>query len=294
MNAIKISMPEVAEVALTAEILTKYLRGKRLITFDFVQGRYSKKNPVGFEDFDKALPLTVKKVDSKGKFLWFELYDPKTNDKWYIWNTFGLTGMWSLTQPEKYVKAILNFNKNRSAYFSDTRNFGTFKFSNSPEELTKKLSTLGPDFLKDDDFNLSKIQKYKVPIVKILMDQKKAGSGIGNYLVAEILYRAKISPHRLGTEMSDDDIKNLTYWIKYVTKLAYVDNHVGYMVNLEDIADKIKRKDYHPGIKLKQKTFKFLVYGKKEDAAGNKVQIDKIVGSGENKRSTYWVPAVQK
>ena len=280
-------MPEIAEIALTAEILNKYFKNKSLTAFDFISGRYTKSNPVGYQDFLQALPLKVKTVDSRGKFLWFDLIDSEKNH-WYIWNTFGLAGMWSLFETD-YARAILTFSNDKVAYFSDMRNFGTFKFSTSETDLEKKLEELSPDFLKDDDFDLSSIQKYKAPIVKILMDQKKVGSGLGNYLVPEILYRAKISPHRLGSEMSDDDIKNLTYWIKYVVKLSYVDNHIGYMVNLETEANKLKKNDYHPDIKLKNKTFKFLVYRKKEDPKGNKVKAEKINGT----RTTYWVPDVQ-
>ena len=173
------------------------------------------------------------------------------------------------------------------------RNFGTFKFSTDREALNKKISQLRPDFLKDD-FDLDEIRGYKIPIVKILMDQKKVGSGLGNYLVAEILYRAGISPHRLGSKLSLADIKNLTYWIKYIVKLSYVDNHIGYMVNLDEEANRIKRKDYHPDIKLKERTFKFMVYRKKLDPYGNKVRVDKIVGAGGRMRGTYWVPAIQK
>jgi formamidopyrimidine-DNA glycosylase len=173
------------------------------------------------------------------------------------------------------------------------RNFGTFKFTQDRNALEKKLAELTPDFLRDD-FDLSPIQKYNSPIVKILMDQTKVGSGLGNYLVPEILYRAKLSPHRLGSSLSNRDVENLTYWIKYITKLSYVDNHIGYMVNLEDEAETIKKKDYHPEIKLKDKTFEFNVYRRKTDLKGNKVKAEVIIQSGKNKRTTYWVPAVQK
>jgi formamidopyrimidine-DNA glycosylase len=286
-------MPEIAEIALTAEILEKYLKNKMLLSFDFISGRYSKKHPIGYEEFVGVLPLKIKKINSRGKFLWFELYNPADKkDIWYIWNTFGLTGMWSLFEPQ-YARALLTFSGNNTAYFSDMRNFGTFKFGQDKAALDKKLAELSPDFLKDDDFDLGKIKKYKIPIVKILMDQKKVGSGLGNYLVAEILYRAGISPHRLGSQLSDEDIENLKYWIKYIVKLSYVDNHIGYMVNLEEESNKLAKKNYHPDIKLKEKTFKFLVYRKKTDPYGNKVKVDKIVGTGDNKRSTYWVPAIQ-
>ena len=281
-------MPEIAEVALTAEILNKYFNKKKLTSFDFISGRYTKNDPVGYRDFIEDLPLEVKNIGSIGKFMWFELSKTKTGKRWYIWNTFGLTGMWSMYEPT-HARAMLSFKNSKVAYFSDMRNFGTFSFSTDKEKLIKKLEDLSPDFLKDDDFDLSIIQSYKIPIVKILMDQKKVGSGLGNYLVAEILYRAKISPHRKGSQFTKEDIENLTYWIKYMVKLSYVDNHIGYMINLEDEANKIKKKKYHPDIKLKDNTFKFLVYRKKEDPHGNEVKAEKINGM----RTTYWVPNVQ-
>ena len=74
---------------------------------------------------------------------------------------------------------MLIFSNNKKAYFSDQRNFGTFKFTNDEKVLKKKIKELTPDFLKDENFNLEKIRKYKIPIVKILMDQKKVGSGLG-------------------------------------------------------------------------------------------------------------------
>lgn len=288
-------MPEIAEIALTSEILKEHFKNKTLLDFVFVSGRYTKHEPSGFREFIEALPLKIKDINSRGKFMWFELYNPKNKneDHWYIWNTFGLTGMWSLFEP-KHERAILSFKDDEIAYFSDMRNFGTFKFSNDQDALDKKIEELSPDFLKDEDFDLHRIQKYKIPIVKILMDQKKIGSGIGNYLAAEILYRAKISPHRKGNTLTDEEIETLEYWIKYVIKLSYVDNRIGYMVNLEDESQKIKRKKYHPDIKLKEKTFKFLVYQKKEDPYGHKVKRDKIVGTGKNMRTTFWVPVVQK
>jgi formamidopyrimidine-DNA glycosylase len=286
-------MPEVAEVALTAEILEKYLKEKLLVSFDFISGRYHKNIPKGYKSFQKALPLKIKRINSKGKFLWFELRHPEDNgNTWFIWNTLGLTGMWSFSEP-KHLRAMLTFD-DMAVYFSDMRNFGTFKFSTDKNALNKKLKDLSPDFLKDKNFDISDIIKYKIPIVKILMDQKKLGSGLGNYLVSEILYRAKISPHRLGNELTDKELESLTYWIKYVVKLSYIDNKIGYMVNLMEEASKIKRKNYHPDVKLKEKTFKFMVYRQKFDPYGNKVRAEKIVGTRGNQRTTYWVPTVQK
>lgn len=285
-------MPEVAEIALTAEILKKYFKNKTLTSIDFTSGRFMKKVPDNYQDFVAALPLQIKNIDSKGKFMWFELYGPNNkSNKWYIWNTFGLSGMWSLFET-KYARLVLTFSDKSKAYFSDMRNFGTFKFSQDTDALHNKINELTPDFLRDD-FDLTPIRNYNIPIVKLLMDQTKLGSGLGNYLVPEILYRAKLSPHRLGSSLSDEDVDNLTYWIKYVVKLAYLDNHIGYMVNLEEEANKLTKKNYHPEIKLKDKTFKFNVYRQKFDPLGNEVKAEVIIKTGDG-RTTYWVPSIQK
>lgn len=281
-------MPEVCEVALTTQILKKYLKNKVLTSIEFTSGRWSRNKPKGFDEFTNDLPLKLVNVDSKGKFIWFDFVNPKDDtDHWYMWNTLGLTGMWSFFVPE-FERAKFTFKKGRDLYFSDMRNFGTFIFNKSKSDLKKKLKTLGPDFLKTD-VDISSIKKYKKPIIEVLMDQKAVGSGLGNYLAVEVLYRAGISPHRGCNTLTKEEINLLEYWIKYLTKLCYEDNHIGYMVNLASEADKIKKKNYHPEITLDDEEFDFQVYRRKTDPYGNKVKAEKIIKG----RTTYWVPAVQ-
>jgi formamidopyrimidine-DNA glycosylase len=291
-------MPEVCEVALTAEILNSKLKGKTFIAIEFSSGRYGagRKKPEGFSDFQKSLPLKVKKINSKGKFMWFELFDENNPnaDHWFIWSTFGLTGMWSFN-PQKFERLEIELqsaNNKFSIYYSDMRNFGTFKFSQDKDLLDKKLTELGSDILKDEDINFSSITKYKKPIVAILMDQKKIGSGIGNYLVAEVLYKAKISPHRICTTLNESEIEKLTYYIKYMVKLCYLEGGTEYMGHLIDETTKIPRKNYHPNIHIKKKDAKFIfsVYRQQHDPLGNKVKAEKILKN----RTTYWVPNIQK
>ena len=290
-------MPEGPEVALTAQILEKKLRGCILQKIKFVSGRYGdpgRSKPDGFEEFVRSLKeeshFRLSKVDSKGKFMWFRFKSEESDQVWYVWNTFGLTGMWSFTSP-KYTRAILTFFDRSTkisipVYYSDMRNFGTFKFSNNIHELDSKLGKLGPDVLKDESISLTFLRNYKGPIVKALTDQKKL-SGIGNYLSAEILYKAKISPHRPANSLTVTEIKTLKYCIKYVTKLAYVNNDIGYMVNLKY---KIKKKNYHPDIDVGNAKFEFNVYGRNTDLLGNKITAEKIIPG----RTTYWVKGIQK
>ena len=60
-------MPEGPEYRLTVDYLNKALRGKKVMDWVFCGGGYTEEDPDGFQDFDDALPLTVKEVACKGK-----------------------------------------------------------------------------------------------------------------------------------------------------------------------------------------------------------------------------------
>lgn len=272
-------MPEGPEIALSAEVLNVDCVGKMLKGIRFI-----KKKPTGYNKVIRLLPASVTSVKSMGKFLWFELVHEK--QVFHIWNTFGLTGGWS-KEEHKYTRVVFEFDEG-NWYFYDQLGFGKMMFPKMPHETNDKIDGLRPDFLKHD-FELILIQKYKQPIVKLLMDQGKLGSGIGNYLVAEILYRAKLSPHRTGNSLTDAEVKSLEYWIKYTMKMAYLDNETGYMAGMKEQAKHLKKKKYHPDIKVTE-PFQFMVYKQKTDPYGNPVKTDKIIVS----RKTYWVPNIQK
>lgn len=285
-------MPEVCEVALTAEILNSKLKSKTITSINFIGGRYSTKDnrkKVGYYKFIKSLPIRIKKVDSKGKFMWFDLVNSK-GERWYIWNTFGMTGMWSFTK-QKFDACHITTSDGTILYYSDLRRFGTFKFDDDTFALEKKVKILTPDFLKDD-FDLDTLlRKHKKPIMNVLTDQKH-GSGIGNYLIAEILYHAKISPHRNCDTLTDKEIKMLTYYIKYIIKLCYLCGGTEYMGHLTEEITDFTPQNYHPDIHVKKKDlkkFSFNVYRQPTDPLGNEVVADK-----RGERTMYWVPDVQK
>ena len=282
-------MPEVCEVALTSHILMHHLRGKT-ITEIKTYNPYNKLT--GLKTFNDMLPLKVKNIKSKGKFLWFVFNSIKASalEKIYLMNGFGLEGRWSLTKPPHPIIKMTT-SKGLVIWFGDPRPFGFLYFTTNRDDVVKYVRGLAQDALKTKSLDLSKIRKYKRKIVTVLMDQKAVVSGIGNYLVAEILYKAKISPHQVCSKMSDEQIKKLTGAIKYLTKICYQDNHTGYMENLEDQQKVIRKKVYHPEIKLKEKTFQFKVYGIRKglNPDGFTVKKENIIG----KRTTYWVPEVQ-
>lgn len=317
-------MPEVVEVCLTALYLNQELRNKKIVNIKILGGRYSRHPLKGLPDFKNNLPLTINKIDSKGKFMWFELSNSKNN--YYILNTFGLEGMWGFNK-KKHSHIIFEIKNNKEIvklYFTDSRNFGTIEMTPNKKILEKKLNSLGPDFLKE---NFSKEEFYNriknniktkdgkillnranKKIVKVLMDQSKngIGSGLGNYLSAEILYCAKISPHKKLLEFYKNKYLayDLAICIKKILKFVYLTAEIGYLEHLDPKIDKfinnLRKKirddknykyNFHPDIKIKNNAkFKFIVYRQKKDPFGNKVKQEKIIPS----RTTYWVPNIQK
>jgi formamidopyrimidine-DNA glycosylase len=102
----------------------------------------------------------------------------------------------------------------RKIYYYDTRNFGTLRFSLSKAELEDKIDSLGPDILNPQDcteevfLDLFRKHRQSMNICKFLMDQAKI-SGVGNYILAEGLYKAKVDPFASLHEIGDNHAKDL-------------------------------------------------------------------------------------
>ena len=302
-------MPEVCEVTLTTMYLEKKVKNKKLEKITVIGGKYKRTPLKGLDDFNKLLPLKIKKIDSKGKQMWIEL--DKNN---YIMIHFGMDGRWSFEDGIKNSNIELSIKDIGNLFFVDSRNFGRFEFITTKKEFNAKIDSLGPDLLKERlTYTIMKDRmkkyiknetRYNKKIIKVLMEGQKAdmgiGSGIGNYLACEILYRAEISPHTpIGKIYDNNDLlKRLTDNIKYVIKLCYMTNKTGYMKHIKDYlethAKNVKNKkspDYHKTVKLKKnEEFNYLVYRLKRDRFYYRVKAENIIG----KRTTYWVPMVQK
>ena len=142
-----------------------------------------------------------------------------------------------------------------------------------------KLKTLGCDILdpteKFEEF-LEKIRKKKknIEIGKILLDQKIT-CGCGNYIRADALYLAKISPLRKILDLDNKEIKKI--W-KALQKIAFFN----YSVKL-GLKNKIINSN---DMVLLNRS---VIYGLDEDYYKNKVIKQKL-----GDRTVHYVPNVQK
>ena len=117
-------------------------------------------------------------------------------------------------------------SKMTKIFYSDARNFGTLKFCLSRQELVEKLEKLGPDMLststtEQDFLNVMAAHKNQAKnICKFLMDQSNL-AGIGNYILAEGLYRANIDPFASLNELDLEQQRTLFRELQAVTKESY-------------------------------------------------------------------------
>jgi formamidopyrimidine-DNA glycosylase len=303
-------MPEGPEVVIVNQYLKTKVIGKTIESVSIVSGKYERLPLRGIKFFKRGHKYKIKDIETKGKFLWFTLEDTKTHQNYYIANTFGMTGRWGFYKSGstrvRFKLCCEKKQKKYNLYFTDQRNMGNIDIYDNYDDLEIRINKLAPDILtgglsdKDvleiiDNFN-KKSRKDKT-LYKVLMDQNALVAGIGNYLAAEILYDAKLKPHRKLDKLTRAEKKRLAHSMRRVVKHSYYDNKTGYMQHylqfMENHPVKIDNRifpNYHPDIKINT-PFEFKVYFQSNDPDGNKVHTDDTIIKGRN---IHWVPKVQK
>lgn len=79
----------------------------------------------------------------------------------------------------------------------------------TPAALELELAHLGPDALDLDAATLATILGRERRQLHPLLRDQRALAGIGRAHANEVLWRARLSPFRLSTELSDDEVKRL-------------------------------------------------------------------------------------
>jgi formamidopyrimidine-DNA glycosylase len=300
-------MPESPDILLMSHYLTEKLIGRNISNLHILNDKFK----LNGKDIFGQYTYKIINITSKGKILWFELENKTNNKTIWIITHFGLKGEYSFynnkTSKIKFIITNDDNDKTYNLYFLDAINYGNISIIDNKNILDKHINELGLDFLQDD-YNTDDLKKlinnyllkHKDAIIgKILISQKKPflGCGIGNYLLCEILYNAKISPNKKLSQINENynEIEQLCKSIKYITKLAYYNNPYSYysfyVSKHKNNIDNNKYKIIHSDIILnKNDVFEYNVYKKKYDNFNNKVLADTTINSN---RKTYWVQSVQ-
>lgn len=282
-------MPEGAEVRLISEFLNQACCDKNLNNIEFLPTSKFARGLKSWAELKSLLPLKIVGVWTRGKLIVFELAG-----NIFLVNHLLMTGKWLLYQTD-YTRLWLDVGDGLKYYFDDVRAFGKFEICLNITELRQRLKTQGPDLMlaamlahnhkltlhpEQEPCTLKlwlvvfQNKRLKKPIMDLLKDNVRI-SGIGNYLRAEILYRARISPWRTLNSLTQTDLENL------------------YQITLDTIYDAYSQsgytlKDYElPTGKIGQ--FRPKIYSQTHDEFNNTIEQIKIKG----KQTMYWVPSVQ-
>jgi len=279
-------MPEGPELARSRDFLRELLLGKELVGFELTGGRYAKEPPPGMADFGENWirqgPTFIDGVDVKGKFMYWTLQPLGNVEPWFLWCTYGMSGMWTTQPADKHVAVTVTAGPpDRAVHFRDPRHFGTLKFVRGRGPLEKKLRTLGPDMLNDppkfETFVQRLDERADRTLAEALMDQSVV-SGVGNYVKAESLYRARLSPHRVVNDVSVMEMAQLYDAVFGVMRDSYQSGGA-------TIAT-YRQGDGGPG----EAQERFVCYGRKVDPGGNPIVSEET----KDGRTTWWCPTVQK
>ena len=207
-------MPELAELKFTSDYVNQASEGATYVRVE--------KNPVHkCDDLDIPFESFKIKAKSKGKEMVLYFLDENSDKFIPVRITMGMSGHFKLTNTGDEVKhSHLKFYRKdgTTLSFVDVRRFGKWKQglvwsdNRGPDPTTEYKA-----FWDNVMTNLTKLKK---PLYEMLMDQKYF-NGIGNYLRAEIIFRAEDVDPFLPASMQFAKYPKLLDLCRDIPLLAY-------------------------------------------------------------------------
>jgi endonuclease-8 len=224
-------MPEGHTVQRTANEFNEHFQGKK-IKVDSPQGRFASEAKL----INNRVLVQARAI---GKQLFLD-FDNELTCRIHL----GIYGKWRFTsQKDKELPGQVRARFFTKEFLADLRGPTVCEVIDSKSvKLVEKR--LGPDPTNPDPRKkelarfVDRVQSSKSSIGLLLMNQDVV-SGIGNVYRAELLFRAGISPHVLGNELTIEQIKSL--WVDAV-KLMKVGVATGFMITRDELAKKNPKK----------------------------------------------------
>jgi formamidopyrimidine-DNA glycosylase len=136
---------------------------------------------------------------------------------------FGMTGDLGYYREEedrpRFTRAVFHFRNGYKLAFIDSRIFGQIGWAESVEAYRQQRK-LGPDALDITKAELgAAIGKRKAPLKPVLLDQSVT-AGIGNWIVDEVLFQARLHPERPASSLTETELAALHKALRHVLKTA--------------------------------------------------------------------------
>ena len=213
-------MPEIAEVRTVRYVLKKELIGKKIINVNILYSGIVKTDLDEFKSILKG--KTFKEVTTIGKWIIFNFGEYslvshlRMEGKYYYKPSF---------EPyEEHEHIIFNLDNDYDLRYKDVRKFGVMIVCKTSDVMSlPEITKLG---IEPDNKNLTKEYLYEKihdsnkKMKELLLDQTII-NGLGNIYADEVLFASRISPLRLGKQVTLDECEQICKSAKKIILKAY-------------------------------------------------------------------------
>ncbi len=204
-------MPELPEVETVRRGLDHLITGYRITQAQNLHPRALK--PESIAPLDSLIGAKITGTNRRGKFLWLTL------DRPYVLTAhLGMSGQFLIHQKDRpkatHIRAQFQLKKplrSLDLVFNDQRTFGWLSVEETTNNVPTSAQHIAPDPF-DPLFNkqvaISNYLKRNIKIKTALLNQEIM-SGVGNIYADETLWRAKIHPETLTSELNKKKVEKV-------------------------------------------------------------------------------------
>lgn len=276
-------MPELPEVEHVVRALRRAVLGRQIVATEV---RLTKLiSPISPSVFNRKLKnARIESIRRRGKYILIELDSDRV-----LAVHLRMTGKFVVLTPDDplppHAHAIFYLDDERRLVFRDQRQFGVMKLvARSQLGTTKGIKELAPEPFSDD-FSVAYLKetcaRSRRTLKTLLLDQTRV-LGLGNIYAAEALFRARINPFKIASELSSRRVERLQQAIRDVLRAA-VSGNSSRRIDLEN----------PNGFSYGEAFGKVWQVYEREGKACYKcgTRIRRLAHGG---RSTYWCPRCQR
>lgn len=211
-------MPELPEVEVLVRHLHPLLCGETIRAVQICRERVIR--PTSAARLKRVLVgAKFGAVTRRGKFLLFQLRQPKRKDSFTLVGHLGMTGRMFVQRPgealPKHAAVVLDLGRGRFVY-EDQRYFGRLTLDAS------SVARMGPEPL-GTDFTTAKFAEAlagSTRAIKVKLLDQDLVAGVGNIYASEALFRARIAPQLLAGKLKPAQVRALWRAIREVLRQA--------------------------------------------------------------------------
>ena len=204
-------MPELPEVETVRRGLQSLITGYRVAEAQQLHLRALKVESIAPLESLKGAKITG--TNRRGKFLWLTLNRP-----YVLVAHLGMSGQFLIHQTDHpraaHIRAQFHLKKpmrNLELVFNDQRTFGWLSIEETTNKIPTSAQHIAPDpfdALFDKQATINSYLKRDIKIKTALLNQEIM-SGVGNIYADETLWRAKIHPETLTSELTPKKVASV-------------------------------------------------------------------------------------